>query len=111
MNARFKPGSVARRYTPAQERGEMKPQPPSGVADMSVKVLSMALLAAIVALPVPASQLLAGTSSATAPRAIAAFDRNDLRTLLEDPFLIDRMSFAPAAGPFETDTSAAPRAL
>jgi hypothetical protein len=75
---------------------------------MSVKVLSMALLAAIVALPVPASQLLAGTSSAPAPQAIAAIDRDDLMTLLEDPFLVDRMSFAPAARLSETDTGAAP---
>jgi len=78
---------------------------------MSVKVWSMALLAAIVALTVPASQLLAGTSSAPAPQAIAAIDRDDLRTLLEDPFLVDRMSFAPAARLFETDTGAAPREL
>ena len=60
---------------------------------MRVKVLSLALLAAIVALPVPASQLLAGTFSAPSPEARTVPGHENLRFLLQDPFLIDQMSF------------------
>lgn len=56
---------------------------------MRVKVLGLALLAAIIALPFPASQLLAGPFSAHAPSAALA-------TLIEDPFLADHLSFTPA---------------
>ena len=60
---------------------------------MRVKVLSLALLAAIVALPVPASQLLAGSFSAPSPAKVLPGNEN-LRFLLQDPFLIDQMSYA-----------------
>lgn len=67
---------------------------------MRVKVLILALMAVLVALPVPASQLLAGTFSApthsTAPDAALA-------TLIADPFLIDRLSFTPATKPSDLD--------
>lgn len=59
---------------------------------MRVKVLSLALLAAIVALPVPASQLLVGTFSTPSPANIVPGNEN-LRFLLQDPFLIDQFSF------------------
>ena len=54
---------------------------------MRVKVLSLALLAAIVALPVPASQLLAGSCSAPTPGAKVVPGPENL------PFLIDQMSY------------------
>ena len=60
---------------------------------MRVKVLSLALLAAIVALPVPASLALSGTFSATAPVAQIVPGDENLRFLLQDPFLIDEMSY------------------
>jgi hypothetical protein len=60
---------------------------------MRVKVLSLALLAAIVALPVPASQLLAGSFSAPSPVARIVEGHENLRFLLQDPFLIDQMSY------------------
>ena len=60
---------------------------------MRVKVLSLALLAAIVALPVPASLALSGTFSATAPVAQIVPGDANLRFLLQDPFLIDQMSY------------------
>ena len=60
---------------------------------MRVKVLSLALLAAIVALPVPASQLLAGSFSAPSPEARIVPGHENLRFLLQDPFLIDQMSY------------------
>ena len=66
---------------------------------MRVKVLSIALLAALVALPVPASQLLAGTFSAPAPQPAATSRTGALATLIADPFLTDLMSFTPVAGP------------
>jgi hypothetical protein len=60
---------------------------------MRVKVLSLALLAAIVALPVPASLALSGTFSAPAPVAQIVPGDENLRFLLQDPFLIDQMSY------------------
>jgi hypothetical protein len=60
---------------------------------MRVKVLSLALLAAIVALPVPASQLLSGSFSAPSPAARIVPGAENLRFLLQDPLLIDQMSF------------------
>ena len=60
---------------------------------MRVKVLSLALLAAIVALPVPASQLLAGTFSAPPQAARIVPGHENLQFLLQDPFLIDQMSY------------------
>jgi hypothetical protein len=60
---------------------------------MRVKVLSLALLAAIMALPVPASQVLVGTFSAPSPARVVPGNEN-LRFLLQDPFLIDQLSYA-----------------
>ena len=59
---------------------------------MRAKVLSLALLAAIVALPVPASLALSGTFSAPSPAARIVPGDQNLRLLLQDPFLIDQMS-------------------
>jgi hypothetical protein len=56
---------------------------------MSTKALSFALAAAIIALPLPASQLLA----ASAPLAPKAEIATGLSHLLADPFLIDQLSF------------------
>ena len=66
---------------------------------MRVKVLSLALLAALVALPVPASQLLAGTFSPPAQQPAAAPQSGALATLLADPFLSDVLTFRPVTGP------------
>ena len=70
---------------------------------MNAKVLTLALVAAIIALPVPASQFLAGTFSAFPTRSAAAPEANGLGLLLQDPFLIDRMSQVPAVGPSDAD--------
>ena len=70
---------------------------------MRAKVLILVLLAAIVALPVPASQVLAGASSVSAPASAAAAGSRDLGLLLQDPFLIDRMSHVPAVSPSDAD--------
>lgn len=59
---------------------------------MRVRVLSLALLAAIMALPVPASQLLARTFSAPSPANVVPGNEN-LRFLLQDPLLVDQMSY------------------
>ncbi len=64
---------------------------------MRVKVLSLALLAALVALPVPASQLLAGTFSAPAAQPAAAPRSGALATLIADPFLTDALTFRPVS--------------
>lgn len=64
---------------------------------MRVKVLVLALVAALVALPVSAGQWLAGTFSVSAPAVAAAPDA--FGTLIEDPFLTDRLSFTPASSP------------
>ena len=61
---------------------------------MRVKALTLALVVAIIALPVPASQLLAGTFSASPTRSAAASEANGLGLLLQDPFLIDQMSYS-----------------
>ena len=61
---------------------------------MNAKVLTLALVAAIIALPVPASQFLAGTFSAPPTRSAAAPEANGLGLLLQDPFLIDQMSYS-----------------
>lgn len=64
---------------------------------MRAKVLILALLAAIIALPAPASQLLAGTFAASTPASAAAPGADGLGLLLRDPFLIDELSYvAPA---------------
>jgi hypothetical protein len=60
---------------------------------MNAKVLILALAVAIVALPVPASQLLNGTFSASTPSSAAAPGAARLGLLLQDPFLIDQMSY------------------
>lgn len=59
------------------------------------KVLSIALAAAILALPLPASQMLAAgaaPASATAEAQLVASDP-DFSLLLADPFLIDDLSY------------------
>jgi hypothetical protein len=75
---------------------------------MRVKVLSLALLAAIVALPVPASQLLAGTFSAPTPAAQIVPGDANLGLLLQDPFLIDQMSYAKPASFLDLETGVSP---
>jgi hypothetical protein len=61
------------------------------------KVLSIALAAIIMALPLPASQLLAaGASPAPLPVANTqngADSNADFAVLLADPFLIDQLSY------------------
>ena len=74
---------------------------------MRVKVLSLALLAAIIALPVPASQLLAGTFSAPSPGATVVPGNENLGLLLLDPFLIDQISFTKPASFLELDPGVA----
>jgi hypothetical protein len=78
----------------------MKPHHLSGVTEMRAKALTLAIVAAIIALPVPASQLLAGTSSAPSIHASPAAEPStkNLGLLLQDPFLIDTLSYlAPAS--------------
>lgn len=70
---------------------------------MRVKVLSLALLAAIVALPVPASQVLSGTFSAPSPAVRIVPGHENLRFLLQDPFLIDQMTYERPASFLELD--------
>jgi hypothetical protein len=61
---------------------------------MSAKVLTLALVAAIIALPVPASQVLNGTFSFSAHQSPAAEpSTKNLGLLLQDPFLIDTLSY------------------
>jgi hypothetical protein len=59
---------------------------------MRVKVLSLALLALVVALPVPASLALTGSFSAPLLYPRSFVETADLRLLLQDPFLVDQMS-------------------
>jgi hypothetical protein len=61
---------------------------------MRVKALTLAFVVAIIALPVPASQLLNGTFSASASPSAAAPEDSSLGLLLQDPFLIDQMSYS-----------------
>ena len=75
---------------------------------MNVKVLSLALVAAIIALPVPASQLLAGSFSATAPAAQIVPGHENLGLLLQDPFLIDQMTTTVPTSFLELDTGVDP---
>jgi hypothetical protein len=70
---------------------------------MHAKVLTLALVVAIVALPVPASQRLAGTFSAPAPQTAAAPEATSLGLLLQDPFLINQLRQVPVAGPSDAD--------
>jgi hypothetical protein len=72
----------------------MKPHRRVEFSEMRAKVLTLALLAAIIALPVPASQLLAGTFPASTLVSAAAPETGSLGLLLQDPFLIDQMSYA-----------------
>jgi hypothetical protein len=58
---------------------------------MRAKVLILALIASIFALPVPASQLLAGTFSAPSPVAQVQPGDASFDFLLKDPFLMDEM--------------------
>jgi hypothetical protein len=66
---------------------------------MRVRVLSLALLAALIALPVPASQFLAGRFSSPAPQPAATLQSGALATLVADPFLNDALTFRPVTGP------------
>ena len=58
---------------------------------MRVRVLILALVASIFALPVPASQFLAGTFSAPSPVAQVVPGDANFGFLLADPFLMDEM--------------------
>ena len=69
--------------------------------------LSLALLAAVIAMPVPASQLLIGSMTASTSPA-AAPGETALGVLLRDPFLIDALSFSRPATIAETETGAPP---
>jgi hypothetical protein len=70
---------------------------------MSAKVVTLALVAAIIALPVPASQFLAGTFSPLPSRSAAAPEARDLGLLLQDPFLIDQMTYSVPVRLSDTD--------
>ena len=72
--------------------------------------LTLALLAAIIALPVSASQWLNGSMTNSASSA-AAPGESALGVLLRDPFLIDALSFSPPATIAETETGVAPAQL
>ena len=61
---------------------------------MRAKVLTLALLAAIIALPAPASQLLGGTFAASTPASAAAPGAKNLGLLLQDPFRIDELRYS-----------------
>lgn len=91
MNGGFTPGSGGAAYISTQERGEMKPHPMSGVPEMRVKVLILAILASVVALPVPASQMLSGPISAPSPAA-GRVTGAEFSLLIADPFLMDTVS-------------------
>ena len=78
---------------------------------MNAKVLTLALVAAIIALPVPASQLLAGTFPVSTPTSAAAPKTGSLGLLLQDPFLIDAMSYAPPESFLDTATGAEPQKI
>jgi len=77
---------------------------------MSAKVLTLAFVAAIIALPVPASQFLTGTFAAPAPVSVAAArGQQSLGLLLQDPFLIDSLSYSKPASFLDTETGVTPR--
>jgi len=69
---------------------------------MHVKVLSLALVAAIIALPVPASQLLAGSSPAHSQARIVPGTDN-LHLLLADPFMAGEFALRPVRSAFEAE--------
>jgi hypothetical protein len=61
---------------------------------MNAKVMILAVAVAIIALPVPASQLLNGAFSPSTQASPAAVPSSkNLGLLLQDPFLIDRLSY------------------
>jgi hypothetical protein len=75
---------------------------------MSAKVLTLALVVAIIALPVPASQLLNGAfSTPTQATNAAAPTTLGLGTLLQDPFLIDSLTYTAPKSHLEADPHAA----
>jgi hypothetical protein len=76
---------------------------------MRARILTVALLIAIAALPMPASQLLAEPFSASAPGVVAA--TNPLATLMEDPFLAARLSFSAPTSFLDTETGVAAQTL
>jgi hypothetical protein len=86
----------------------MKPHLRVEFSEMRAKVLTLALLAAIIALPVPASQLLAGNFPVSTPVSAAAPETASLGLLLQDPFLIDQMSYAPPQSFLDTATGVDP---
>lgn len=71
---------------------------------MRAKVLSLALVAAIIALPVPAMQIAAPRPNAVPDMAmrVAPPAAGTLGLLLQDPFLIDGLSYAPPRSIAET---------
>jgi hypothetical protein len=71
----------------------MKPHHDGVEWKMSAKVVILAVAVAIMALPVPASQRLAGTFSRST-HASAAEPSKTLGLLLQDPFLIDSLSYS-----------------
>ena len=75
---------------------------------MRAKVLSLALVAAVIALPAPASQFLAGTIAASTPASAAAPGVKNLGLLLQDPFLIDQMTYRVPARWSDVDPRPAP---
>ncbi len=61
---------------------------------MNAKVVILAVAVAIIALPVPASQLLAGTFSRSTHMSPAADpSTKNLGLLLQDPFLMDALTY------------------
>ena len=61
---------------------------------MNAKVVILAVAVAVIALPVPASQLLAGTFSRSTHASPAAEpSTKNLGLLLQDPFLIDTLTY------------------
>jgi hypothetical protein len=77
---------------------------------MRARILTIALLIAIAALPVPASQVLAEPFSASAPGTVATATSR-LATLLEDPFLAARLTFSAPRSFLDTETGVAPQTL
>ncbi len=73
---------------------------------MRVKIVAVAAIAAsIFALPVPASQMLAGTATEAGPAARIVAGNANFGLLIEDPFLIDRMSLVHPMSHTELDAA------
>lgn len=78
---------------------------------MRAKVLILALIASIFALPVPASQFLAGTFSAPSPVAQVTPGDANFGFLLADPFLMDEMIALQPLSPTALDTALKAQAI